>query len=71
MSENVASGFCNIVRCWAVTVIPSLRLEMKLYRFESCPDYSIVFYFLIMQIGAREGIFCLATAVPDVIFSYK
>ena len=38
------------------------------YRFESCPDYSIVFYFLIMQIGAREGIFCLVTADLDVIF---
>jgi hypothetical protein len=35
------SEWGNTVRRWAVTVIPTHRVEMKLYRFESCPDYKI------------------------------
>jgi hypothetical protein len=31
----------GLVRRWSVTVIPTHRVEMKLYRFESCPDYDV------------------------------
>ncbi len=29
----------GLVRRWSVTVIPTHRVEMKLYRFDSCPGY--------------------------------